>query len=244
MPDTLAARFPIETLSQNWEDVRDETSVTTDLVEQAHGSGAILLKLHDRLEMDVLQDRSVIHQCRCLSKTSEEQRSVGRCKKHIDGLVSKSAQKRLGASHVLRSHYMKRENALPRGTKQSVKITQGLHEACRDTHPAIKREATSRAAAVHKRRMEEMHEEMVRLRYEIKLRRDRARRELLDHGEANQNECSRWSELGQERLKELYDEFPQQKQYRAEEDREDGSPGVPSSAEQSLFHAVETQMVF
>ena len=115
-------------LGQTWEDVRDYTSVTTDLVEQGHGTGAVLVKLHDLLEMDMLQDRSILHQCRFLSKPSQMQVALDKRNVKINTLVSKSRQKTIGARHVLMSQYLKRENA-SQGRKKLVKHPQGFAQS-------------------------------------------------------------------------------------------------------------------
>ena len=235
--------YPVGELNQIWVDVRDETSVTTDLVEQGHGTGAVLVKLHDRIELEMLQDRSILHQCRFLPKPTELQVSVNRRSKKVDSLASKSRQKRIGAAHLFRSSAMKRENARrPQGVRP-LKFTKELHQTCRDSHPAIKKALTSRAAAVHKRRVQEMHEEMVHLRHDINLRTERAREERFTVGDVNHVQSFRWEDTELERLKELYDQSDNQMRSAAL-DRQDESPGVPSSGEQHLFHVVETQMGF
>ena len=80
--------------------VPDRLTVTTDLVEEAHGTGACLVKHHDQLEMHQLQCRSVLHQCRDMPRPSKSQEFVNRRDAKIERLMSKMSKKRIGGHHI------------------------------------------------------------------------------------------------------------------------------------------------
>ena len=60
--------------SESLEFLHDGLSVTTNMVEQGHGTGAIMTKEHELYIARTMCSRAVVHQCRALVGTAREEK--------------------------------------------------------------------------------------------------------------------------------------------------------------------------
>ena len=72
----LFDRFPKDSIHETLSLIKQELPSTTDLVEEGHATGAVLMKGHDQLGVKLLFDRCMVHQCRHLVSLSKEERTL------------------------------------------------------------------------------------------------------------------------------------------------------------------------
>ena len=223
--------------------MRDRMSVTTDLVEEAHGSGACLVKHHDQLEMVQLQHRSVLHQGRDLPKPTEMQTFIDRRDAKIEKLMSKMSQKRVGGHHMRVGDSLRKLNESSADSARPVRVTKRVHEKCRASNPRTMAVSEARALGRHVQTMGELQNDLVHVNQSVTLHEGREREDEL-HSVANHNANFRWTPGELEKLRDLFfHHFESQSRDPASQAASE-SPGVPSASEQAVLHGLEQQMGF
>ena len=122
---------------------------STKTVEQAHGSMAVIHRLHPTMSARVLTHRAMLHQCRSMFEKPADAKRIERAEGKAEKLRNRMPQ-RAGAKQLYLRELMREAKAsLPHGTKMSVDLRQTImrrhSELFRELEPSEQRslEATA-----------------------------------------------------------------------------------------------------
>ena len=103
-----------------------EVPWSTVPVEQAHGSIAVLHRFHPLYSCDQLSQRSMLHQCRHLFTTSDDERRVGKQRALVDRLQQRRSG-HISAMHAFMGFLMQEvKSSLPDGAYMPASLRQSV----------------------------------------------------------------------------------------------------------------------
>ena len=194
-----------------------EAAFTTTLVEQAHASGALLMRRHPMLETHSLTARMTVHNCRMLFSHCPLERRLA----HLSSLLEKVEKNMKGVIHTgarqmyvkalceeVAAHLKQRDS----GSSVRLSIFKYHSKAYSKLSPGQISALNQRAAKHNAKKIETLEESRTHIEDEMRLVKERHAQEMKS-GKVNHMQSCRFTHEQFERFAEL---FPQ---YIAAEDR-------------------------
>jgi hypothetical protein len=222
-------------------DVLKKTPCSTNLVEQGHGSGAVIMKCHEQLGELLLRARATIHSCRTLVQQSRCQQQVGRLEKRLEQFSKPGcrATKPINVFYAdWKDHidaYLVQEGCVP----SEMKRRRFAHAYYLRDALAAREQAdyTRRAAARSSRASAETASEIHSCRSLIDLARQRHSDELQEFGVPNHMSSCRFNDSDLSRLCSIYDALNGPTLERLQRSRFE-APGGLSKEEEALMESI------
>ena len=231
----MQAGWPVDVLARGI-DMWNDIPCSTDLVEQAHGSGASLMKHHKLYCERTLRCRSVIHQCRALVHPSLLDKTMAKLQAQLT--KTEEADVKVSAFQAFYSATSAAVSSEIAAMQPGFVRQQHVLRRCRALFAALtrrtRREWENRARAMQERKLEDQSATCASLASIMRLEQQRSDEWIEHHGAPNHMDSCRLDLQSLERLVEV---FNSTRSASVEDWQANGlpSPSLPSEEQQALL---------
>jgi hypothetical protein len=181
-----------------------EAQWSTTVVEQAHGSAAVMHRHHPDYSDEMLATRSTLHQCRALFQSDLEASKEGARQARLQALRSKNPYRVSGRHAFLGTLVQAASEALPSGSKLPQSF---VRDAVKQHSKMFSLLSPEQQAAYHQEALEKAHAKGQALKGDVRqlqddaqLRKSRSKEESLATGLLNRTSMARFTPQDYERL--------------------------------------------